>query len=132
MRPVAEFVEKPDAARASSFIESGEYFWNSGMFLLPAQAYLDELGRLDPDMLHACRRAYESAVSDLDFVRLDKAAFEACHAESIDYAVMEKTESRLRRPARSRVERCRLLGGPPGRTDPGLGRQRDARRCIRR
>ena len=90
-RPVAEFVEKPDAARATAFLESGDYFWNSGMFLLPARGYLEELGRLDPEMLAACRRAFESAATDLDFVRLDKAAFESCRADSIDYAVMEKT-----------------------------------------
>ncbi len=91
VRPVAEFVEKPDAARAKAFVASGDYFWNSGMFLLPAQGYLDELGRQDPEMLEACRKAFEAAASDLDFVRLDKAAFEACRADSIDYAVMEKT-----------------------------------------
>jgi mannose-1-phosphate guanylyltransferase/mannose-6-phosphate isomerase len=90
-RPVAEFVEKPDAARAQAFVESGDYFWNSGMFLLAARAYLEELGRLDPAMLAACRKAFESAATDLDFVRLDKAAFESCRADSIDYAVMEKT-----------------------------------------
>jgi len=91
-RAVAEFVEKPSAERARSFIQSGDYLWNSGMFLLPARVYIDELGRLDPEMLQACRRAYESAASDLDFVRLDKTAFEACRADSIDYAVMEKTD----------------------------------------
>jgi len=92
VRPVAEFVEKPDANRAESFVNSGDYFWNSGMFLLPAQVYLDELGRLDPAMLASCRKAYESAATDLDFKRLDKAAFEACRSDSIDYAVMEKTD----------------------------------------
>jgi mannose-1-phosphate guanylyltransferase/mannose-6-phosphate isomerase len=90
-RPVAEFVEKPDAARAQAFVESGDYFWNSGMFLLPAQVYLAELARLDAPMLAACRRAFETAVTDQDFVRLDKTAFESCRANSIDYAVMEKT-----------------------------------------
>jgi mannose-1-phosphate guanylyltransferase/mannose-6-phosphate isomerase len=91
VRPVAEFVEKPDAARARAFVESGDYFWNSGMFLLPALGYLDELERLDPAMLADCRRAFEDAERDLDFVRLDTQAFEACRADSIDYAVMEKT-----------------------------------------
>ena len=62
------------------------------MFLLPAQAYLDELRRLDPAMLAACERAYGSAVRDLDFTRLDREAFEACRSDSIDYAVMEKTD----------------------------------------
>lgn len=89
--PVARFVEKPDAARAREFVASGDYLWNSGMFLLPARAYLAELERLDPAMSAACRKAWESAATDLDFARLDKAAFEACRADSIDYAVMEKT-----------------------------------------
>jgi mannose-1-phosphate guanylyltransferase/mannose-6-phosphate isomerase len=91
VRPVAEFVEKPDAARAQAYVESGDYFWNSGMFLLPARTYLEELGRLDPAMLAACRQAFESAATDLDFVRLDRTAFESCRSDSIDYAVMEKT-----------------------------------------
>jgi mannose-1-phosphate guanylyltransferase / mannose-6-phosphate isomerase len=91
VRAVAEFVEKPDAARAKSFIDAGGYYWNSGMFLLPARGYLEELGRLDPAMLAACRKAWEAAARDLDFVRLDRAAFESCRADSIDYAVMEKT-----------------------------------------
>lgn len=92
VRPVARFVEKPDAARAREFVAGGDYLWNSGMFLLPAKTYLEELGRLDPAMLAACRRSFESAATDLDFVRLDKAAFEACRSDSIDYAVMEKTD----------------------------------------
>jgi mannose-1-phosphate guanylyltransferase/mannose-6-phosphate isomerase len=92
VREVAAFVEKPDAARAHSFIEQGGHYWNSGMFLLPARGYLEELGRLDPAMLAACRKAWDAAVRDLDFVRLDRAAFEACRADSIDYAVMEKTK----------------------------------------
>ena len=91
VRPVAEFVEKPDVARAKEFLASGDYFWNSGMFLLPAQGYLDELGRLDAAMLAACTKAFANAERDLDFVRLDREAFEACGADSIDYAVMEKT-----------------------------------------
>ncbi len=92
VRPVAEFVEKPDAKRARAFMESGDYYWNSGMFLLPARGYLEELGRLDPAMRDACHQAFEKATSDLDFVRLDRASFEGCRADSIDYAVMEKTK----------------------------------------
>ena len=92
VRPVAAFVEKPDAKRAAQFVASGDYLWNSGMFLLPARGYLEELERLQPEMLAACRKAHSVAVRDLDFVRLDKAAFESCRADSIDYAVMEKTE----------------------------------------
>ncbi|MSQ92401.1 MAG: mannose-1-phosphate guanylyltransferase/mannose-6-phosphate isomerase [Gammaproteobacteria bacterium] len=89
---VAAFVEKPDAAKAAQFVASGDYLWNSGMFLLQAQAYLDELRRLDPAMFSACDQAYASAVRDLDFTRLDRKAFEACRSDSIDYAVMEKTD----------------------------------------
>jgi len=92
VRPVAAFVEKPDAKRAAQFVAGGDHLWNSGMFLLPARGYLEELERLQPAMLAACRKAHSAAVRDLDFVRLDKAAFESCRADSIDYAVMEKTE----------------------------------------
>jgi len=88
---IAEFVEKPDEPTACSYLESGDYLWNSGMFLLGAQNYLDELNALAPDMLAACRAALEGAEQDLDFVRLLPAAFETCPADSIDYAVMEKT-----------------------------------------
>jgi len=89
--PVAQFVEKPPAELAQQFIESGDYFWNSGMFVFKARRYLTELGALAPDILAATQAAYEKAKTDLDFVRVDKAAFEKCRAESIDYAVMEKT-----------------------------------------
>jgi len=90
-RAVAAFIEKPDAARAAEFVASGDYLWNSGMFLFSAAAYLEELAQHDTKMLAACRRAHDAAVRDLDFVRLDRAAFESCRADSIDYAVMEKT-----------------------------------------
>ncbi len=89
--PVSAFVEKPDAARAAEFVASGDYFWNSGVFLFSAAAWLEELARHDVAMLAACRRAYDAAVRDLDFIRLDREAFESCRADSIDYAVMEKT-----------------------------------------
>jgi mannose-1-phosphate guanylyltransferase/mannose-6-phosphate isomerase len=87
----AEFVEKPDAAHAQQFAAAGEYFWNGGIFLFPARLYLDELERLRPDIVAACRRAFAAARRDVDFVRLDAAAFGACPADSIDYAVMEQT-----------------------------------------
>jgi mannose-1-phosphate guanylyltransferase/mannose-6-phosphate isomerase len=88
---VAEFVEKPDADHAQEYLTSGEYFWNSSIFMFPAQLYLDELERLQPDMVAACRRALAGARQESDFVRLDKDAFSACDGDSIDYAVMEKT-----------------------------------------
>ena len=88
---VSRFVEKPDAATAQTYLESGRYYWNSGMFLMGAQRYLDELSRWQPAMLAACRQAMAEAQADLDFVRVGKAAFAACPADSVDYAVMEKT-----------------------------------------
>jgi mannose-1-phosphate guanylyltransferase/mannose-6-phosphate isomerase len=88
---VAEFVEKPGLDLARSFAASGEHFWNGGIFLFSAALYLDELGRTRPDIVAACRRALSEASRDADFVRLGKAAFEACPADSIDYAVMEHT-----------------------------------------
>ena len=89
---IASFVEKPGAETAAEYLRSGDYFWNSGIFLLAAQACLDELARHAPDLLAACRQAWEGAATDLDFVRLDAAAFAACPDDSIDYAVMEKTD----------------------------------------
>ncbi len=88
---VGEFVEKPDAERAGVYLASGEYFWNSSIFMFPAQLYLDELERLRPDMVAACRRALAEAQRDPDFTRLGKDAFAACEGDSIDYAVMERT-----------------------------------------
>ncbi len=91
--PVDAFVEKPDRARAESYLESGDHAWNSGIFLLPVTPFLEELGRLRPDILAACRAALDGSRVDLDFLRLDEAAFAACPAESIDYAVMEHTHA---------------------------------------
>jgi len=88
---VACVVEKPDADTAERYVASGDFFWNSGIFLFPVSVYLAELERLRPEMLAACRRALEDARSDADFVRLDKAAFADCPAGSIDYTVMERT-----------------------------------------
>jgi mannose-1-phosphate guanylyltransferase/mannose-6-phosphate isomerase len=90
--PVAQFIEKPPLEVAEKFVASGEYFWNSGMFVFKASRYLTELGAFAPDILEASTAAYRAAKADLDFVRIDKAAFEACRSESIDYAVMEKTK----------------------------------------
>jgi mannose-1-phosphate guanylyltransferase/mannose-6-phosphate isomerase len=93
VRAVAQFVEKPDEATAKGYVDSGEYFWNSGMFLFRASVFLVELERQQPAMLAACRAALEGASRDADFVRLDKAAFAACPSDSIDYAVMEHTDA---------------------------------------
>jgi len=90
-RTVAEFVEKPSRERAESYLASGDYFWNSGMFLFRPEVYLAELEANSPEMLAACRSAIEKARRDLDFLRLDSEAFTASASDSIDYAVMEKT-----------------------------------------
>ncbi len=90
-RAIARFVEKPDAAAAQRFLDAGNFLWNSGMFLFAAAAFLAELGRLRPAILQAAKRAVEGAARDLDFLRLDEAAFRASPAESVDTAVMEGT-----------------------------------------
>jgi len=89
--PVLEFVEKPDKATAERYVDSGDYFWNSGIFLFKAESYLQELERNAPAIIVACREALGTAVKDLDFLRLDNDAFQASPSDSIDYAVMEKT-----------------------------------------
>lgn len=88
---VAAFVEKPDAQTAAYYVQSGEYFWNSGMFAFQAGRYLQELEKFNPRMFAACGEAFKKSRRDTDFIRLDTEAFAACPADSIDYAVMEKT-----------------------------------------
>lgn len=90
-RLVARFVEKPNRKTAEQFLAQGDYFWNSGMFLFSARQFLDEIAEFRPDILAACEQALDGGKHDLDFCRLDKAAFEACPSDSIDYAVMERT-----------------------------------------
>jgi len=89
---IAAFVEKPDLATARRYVASKAYCWNSGMFMFKASQVLKELNAFVPDIVAACRKAIEKGTSDLDFFRLDKAAFAACPSDSIDYAVMEKTD----------------------------------------
>jgi mannose-1-phosphate guanylyltransferase/mannose-1-phosphate guanylyltransferase/mannose-6-phosphate isomerase len=89
---VGGFVEKPDLQKAETLLASGQHLWNSGIFLLPAQAYIDELERLAPEVLAACRAALSDAVGDLDFLRIGEQAFAASPSISIDYAVIEKTD----------------------------------------
>lgn len=88
---VAAFVEKPDRARAEAYLKSGDYSWNSGLFLFPAALLLKEMQRLQPDMVTACKDAFAKAKRDLDFLRLDREAFAKAPSNSIDYAVMEHT-----------------------------------------
>ena len=91
VRPVERFVEKPDLETARAYVAGGDHFWNSGMFLFRASRYLAELERFSPAMVAAARAALAGARRDADFLRLDRDAFTACPADSIDYAVMEKT-----------------------------------------
>jgi len=88
---IEAFVEKPDRTTAEGYLASGVYLWNSGMFLFRASVLLSEMERLAPEMVSACEKALSAGQEDLDFFRLDRAAFEICPADSIDYAVMEKT-----------------------------------------
>ena len=90
---VAAFVEKPDRARAEAYVKSGDYSWNSGIFLFPVKLLLTELERLQPDMVKAAKAALDKAKRDLDFLRLDRDAFAKAPSNSIDYAVMEHTKS---------------------------------------
>ena len=90
---VASFVEKPDLDTAKGYLQSGEYLWNSGMFMFKARRYLEELEKFAPEMLAACRAAHAGKTEDLDFIRLDDEAFCRCPSDSIDYAVMEKTDA---------------------------------------
>ena len=90
---VAAFVEKPPRETAERYLAEKNYFWNSGMFMLPARRYLEELERWEPAVLEASRAALAKGHSDLDFFRLDEEAFAASPSTSIDYAVMERTET---------------------------------------
>ncbi|SBS27031.1 Mannose-1-phosphate guanylyltransferase 1 [Marinomonas spartinae] len=89
---VAEFVEKPDIGTAQAYLDSGDYLWNSGMFLFKAKSYLDELAIHRSDIFQAVSHAYEKRSEDMYFVRIDADAFASCPEESIDYAVMEQTQ----------------------------------------
>ncbi len=90
---VQGFVEKPDTATAERYLASGDYYWNSGIFMFRASAYLSALKKFRPDILSACQAAFQGRRADLDFLRFDEAAFLACPSESIDYAVMEKAKN---------------------------------------
>jgi mannose-1-phosphate guanylyltransferase/mannose-6-phosphate isomerase len=96
--PIAKFVEKPDAETAAKFVASGEYYWNSGMFLFGARRFLEELERYAPDIAKVCAAAAAGAGSDLDFTRVDAKLFATCRSDSIDYAVMEKTSEAVMVP----------------------------------
>ena len=88
---VDKFVEKPSLEKAKVYLDSGDYFWNSGMFLFKASRYLEELKKFRPDIYEACHASIKNTETDLDFLRVTKEKFIECPSESIDYAVMEKT-----------------------------------------
>jgi len=90
---VAAFVEKPTAEVAAQYLAGGQHLWNSGMFMFRASRYVEELQKFRPDILRACRDALTEPENDQNFIRVKRAAFDACPAESIDYAVMEKTNA---------------------------------------
>jgi len=90
---IDRFIEKPDRKTAEGFLAAGGYLWNSGMFLFKARRYLEELAKHAPAMLESTKAAVSTAKSDLDFLRVDAAAFAKCPSDSIDYAVMEKTDA---------------------------------------
>ncbi|MDA5534851.1 mannose-1-phosphate guanylyltransferase/mannose-6-phosphate isomerase [Yersinia mollaretii] len=90
---VKRFVEKPNLETAEKYINSGEYYWNSGMFMFRAKRYIQELEKFRPDILEACKAAMKNSDSDKDFITIDKDKFSACPDESVDYAVMEQTSN---------------------------------------
>jgi len=89
---VKRFVEKPSLELAEEYVSSGNYYWNSGIFLFKASKYLEELKRFRPDIYDACKSSMDDIQSDLDFYRVNRVSFESCPSESVDYAVMEKTQ----------------------------------------
>ncbi len=89
---IKQFVEKPNKETAQAYLESRQFLWNSGMFLFKAELYLSELSTYANDVLQPCQIAMDDAIIDLDFIRLNKPAFDQCPSNSIDYAVMEKTQ----------------------------------------
>lgn len=102
-----QFVEKPDQATAEAYLASGDYLWNSGIFMMQAQTWLDNIGRFQPEILAACKAAYEGGSEDGDFYRVEAASFKASPSDSIDYAVMEKlttTQSSVPSPQSSQSQ----------------------------
>ncbi|TJY61949.1 mannose-1-phosphate guanylyltransferase/mannose-6-phosphate isomerase [Sinimarinibacterium sp. CAU 1509] len=89
---LAQFVEKPELELAEEFIKKDDYSWNGGLFLFPARLFIDELCVFEPEMVAACEGALNAAKIDLDFIRLDAESFKQARSESIDYALMEKTD----------------------------------------
>lgn len=96
--PVEAFIEKPDLKTAESYISSGEYYWNSGMFLFKSSRYIEELKKYSPGILEICESAIKNSYIDLDFIRIKEEFFINCPSNSIDYAIMEKAKNVLMVP----------------------------------
>ena len=92
---IKSFTEKPSLNNAQLYLDDGNYFWNSGIFMFKASAYLDELKIFAPDIFYACNKSLTTIQTDSDFIRLDNNEFNACPSESIDYAIMEKTTNSI-------------------------------------
>lgn len=88
---IISFTEKPDFETANNFLQSGSYFWNSGIFIFKASVYLKELIKYEPEIFNACKKSFLKATKDLDFIRINSKEFSKCPDKSVDYAVMEKT-----------------------------------------
>jgi mannose-1-phosphate guanylyltransferase len=90
---IESFVEKPNVSDAKKFISSGKYYWNSGMFVFKASSFLDEMKKFNIEIYESCKKSIEKSSSDLGFTRIDEKEFAKCPSDSIDYALMEKTEN---------------------------------------
>ena len=90
---IKSFTEKPSQKNAKKYLDSGNYLWNSGMFMFKASVYLSELEKFEPEILSACKKSCTTENIDSDFIRIDNDAFHQCPNESIDYAVMEHTKN---------------------------------------
>ena len=90
---IKSFTEKPNQKNAKKYLDSGNYLWNSGMFMFKASVYLNELEKFEPEILSACKKSCTTKNIDSDFIRIDNDAFHQCPNESIDYAVMEHTKN---------------------------------------
>ncbi len=90
---IKSFKEKPSKKNAKKYLDSGNYLWNSGMFMFKSSVYLNELEKFEPEILSACKKSCKTENSDLDFIRINNDAFHKCPNESIDYAVMEHTNN---------------------------------------
>ena len=98
---IKSFKEKPSQEIAKNYLDSGNYYWNSGIFMFKASVYLNELEKFEPEILSACTKSYKNSYKDLDFIRLDNKTFSKCPEKSIDYAVMEKTKEAVVVPLKS-------------------------------